>query len=121
MGLTKTQPGSPACAAGDEHSGQGCADEAAPTARCPTRRGTEECPRSAAAPWDLGTGVREQPSGIHVPTPPHLLQVAQDVGPAVKHALALGGVEVVQELCGVVLVALLVPARGRWDLSLAGS
>ena len=26
----------------------------------------EECPRSAAAPWDLGTGVREQPSGIHV-------------------------------------------------------
>ena len=38
----------------------------------------------------------------------------------VKHALALGGVEVVQELGGVVLVALLVPGRGMWDLSLAG-
>ena len=118
MGLTKTQPGSPACAVGDEHSGQGCVDEVAPTARCPMRRGMEKCPRSAAAPWAPGHRCQGAAFWNPRPHPPHLLQVAQDVGPAVKHALALGGVEVVQELCGVVLMALLVPGRGRWDLSL---
>lgn len=68
---------------------------------------------SPLGPWAQVSG-----SSLLESTSPHLLQVAQDVGPAVKHALALGGVEVVQELCGVVLVALLVPGRGRWDLSL---
>ena len=38
----------------------------------------------------------------------YLLEVAQDVDPAVKDSLALRGVEVVEELGGVVLVALLV-------------
>lgn len=43
-----------------------------------------------------------------LPCPPYLLEVAQDVNPAVKDAFALRGVEVVEELSGVVLVALLV-------------
>jgi len=49
------------------------------------------------------------------PCPPYLLEVAQDVNPAVEDAFALGGVEVVEELGGVVLVALLITggAEGR--------
>ncbi len=40
----------------------------------------------------------------------HLLQVTQDIDPAVEDAFALGGVEVV-DVSGVVLVALLIPAE----------
>lgn len=40
--------------------------------------------------------------------PPYLLEVAQDINPAVKDAFALGGVEVVEEFGGVVLMALLI-------------
>lgn len=59
---------------------------------------------SPLGPWAQVSGSSlPESSTSHAP---HLLQVAQDVGPAVKHALALGGVEVVQELGGVVLVAL---------------
>lgn len=69
MGLTKTQPGSPACAVGGEHSGQGCADEAAPAARCPMMRGTEKCPHWAAAPWGPGPGHRCQGVAFQNPRP----------------------------------------------------
>lgn len=41
---------------------------------------------------------------------PHLLHVAQHVLPAVEHALALLGVQLVDEVRGVVLAAALVPA-----------
>ncbi len=41
----------------------------------------------------------------------HLLQVTQNIDPAVEDAFALGGVEVVDEVSGVVLVALLIPAE----------
>lgn len=47
-----------------------------------------------------------------LPTP-YLLQVAQDIGPAVENALPLGGVEVVQKLRGVVIVAFLVSGERR--------
>lgn len=47
------------------------------------------------------------------PHPPYLLEVAQDINPAVEDTFALGGVEVVEELCGVVLVALLVAGRAE--------
>lgn len=45
------------------------------------------------------------------PLGPYLLQVAQDVGPAVKDALPLGGVQVIQKLRGVVFMALLVSGK----------
>lgn len=44
---------------------------------------------------------------------PYLLQVAQDIGPAVENALPFGGVEVVQKLRGVVFVALLISGERR--------
>lgn len=57
------------------------------------------------------------------PTPPtpYLLQVTQDVGPAVEDALALGGVQVVQKLRGVVLVTLLIPGERNQGPGLGGS
>lgn len=55
------------------------------------------------SPRDRG----RQGAGAALPMP-YLLQVAQDIGPAVENALPLGGVEVVQELRGVVIVAFLV-------------
>ena len=42
--------------------------------------------------------------------PAHLLHVAQHVLPAVEHAFALLGVELVDEVGGVVLAAVLIPA-----------
>lgn len=41
-----------------------------------------------------------------------LLHVPQDVFPAVKDPFALLGVEVVDEICGVVLIAALIPTAG---------
>lgn len=51
----------------------------------------------------------------------YLLQVAQHVSPAVKHAPAFRGVQVVQELRGVVFVALLVPVEAHKAVEAAPS
>lgn len=44
---------------------------------------------------------------------PYLLQVAQDIGPAVENALPFRGIEVVQKFRGVVFVALLISGGGN--------
>lgn len=43
----------------------------------------------------------------------HLLQVTQNIDPAVEDAFALGGVKIVDEFGGVVLVTLLIPAENN--------
>ena len=59
--------------------------------------------------WLLGGGFL-WPSGDSMVCLPHLLHVAQHVLPAVEDALPLLRVQVEDEVSGVVLIALLVPA-----------
>lgn len=40
----------------------------------------------------------------------YLLHVTQNILPAVKHSLALLGVELIDEVCGVVFITVLIPA-----------
>lgn len=86
------QPGWPPLQCRCQHSGQGCENG--------------QVPREGGHRW--GQAVTFQnPSAPTL----YLLQVAQDVGPAVKDAPPLGGVQVVEKLRGVVFVALLVSGK----------
>lgn len=51
----------------------------------------------------------------------HLLQVTKNIDPAVEDAFALGGVEIVDEVSGVVLVTLLIPAERRMKTTFSES
>lgn len=43
----------------------------------------------------------------------HLLQVTQNIDPAVKDALPLSRVEIMNEICGVVFVTFLIPTENN--------
>lgn len=81
-----------------------------------------EASPSAMASWVPSAQVQMEAEG-HLPEStlldPYLLQVAQDIGPAVKDTLPLRGVQVVQKLRGVVFVALLISAERNSHSGLA--